>query len=318
MNLNYATAPDQQGNPEDLAMNIYYPKFIEDTMPKRPFIMLIHGGGYVSGDRSQLNSLCRVFAQRGFVTATITHRFGPGRTISTLYRAHQDAEAAMRYIAFYADSFRVDTAHMFMGGFSSGSNIAFDVIYTDEDEWLSIDPDFVNDFGGLYTTGNSLPNSFRVKGMFNNWGSAFLPAFDTTETVPMISFHGERDPIINIDVDSSIFRGGSRALHNFLTQSGQCSDLTVDPNGSHGVYNSQEGVVFRLNRTSCFFKSILCNSCSSSSSTEPIPPDCSGSTTTSIQDLSNFLTVYPNPFSDRIQVEGLMGDEKFTLLNSLG
>ncbi|MEM8892269.1 MAG: T9SS type A sorting domain-containing protein, partial [Bacteroidota bacterium] len=26
----------------------------------------------------------------------------------------------------------------------------------------------------------------------------------------------------------------------------------------------------------------------------------------------------PNPFSDRIQVEGLMGDEKFTLLNSLG
>lgn len=41
MNQLYATAPDGQGNPQDLAMDIYYPAFEQDSLLKRPFIMQI-------------------------------------------------------------------------------------------------------------------------------------------------------------------------------------------------------------------------------------------------------------------------------------
>lgn len=47
-----------------------------DTLTNRPFILLIHGGGFVGGDKSSWEDECKEFAKRGYVTASINYRLG--------------------------------------------------------------------------------------------------------------------------------------------------------------------------------------------------------------------------------------------------
>ena len=104
---------------------------------KRPFILLIHGGSFRTGFRTEMNNECLEFAKRGYTAATIDYRLGwlpeddkqktcnSGFCFSThcwpsqgdsckaeykdslnfaIYRALQDASAAMRFIVHYAAS----------------------------------------------------------------------------------------------------------------------------------------------------------------------------------------------------------------------
>ncbi|MEM9821574.1 MAG: alpha/beta hydrolase, partial [Bacteroidota bacterium] len=217
MNIVYATVA---GNP--LAMDFYYPSLAIDDLPQRPFIFLVHGGGYVAGNRSIMRNTCFEFAKRGFVTATITHRYGspPVTTLAPIYKAEQDAHAAMRYVVENADTYHIDTAWIFTGGESSGANTALAMVYTDQEDYDNLNPSISATYGGLYTSGNTLINTYSIKGVYNNWGSVIAPSFDSLRSVSIISFHGEQDPIINIDLNTMTFRGGSRWIYQATTNFG--------------------------------------------------------------------------------------------------
>ncbi|NJK82620.1 MAG: carboxylesterase family protein [Saprospiraceae bacterium] len=75
-NLVYGNAKDYQGNPQDLLIDIWYPSGANETFSKRPFILLIHGGGFISGNKDAMGVECRSFAQRGYVAATMSYRLG--------------------------------------------------------------------------------------------------------------------------------------------------------------------------------------------------------------------------------------------------
>ena len=70
-NWQYGTAQDWQNNSENLLLDVYYPKLSADTLQKRPFVLLVHGGAFVTGDKSLLSQDCLEFAKRGFVCTTI-------------------------------------------------------------------------------------------------------------------------------------------------------------------------------------------------------------------------------------------------------
>ena len=89
----------------------------------------------------------------------------------------------------------------------------------------------------------------------------------------------------------------------YLVAQGTCSDLTVDPNGGHGVYDNPEGAKFRVQKTSCFFKSSFCEDCSSVYVEEAIPANCASTPTSTVDvDLDNQIGVFPNPSTDEINV----------------
>src|SRR4051812_16386227 len=61
--------------PYSLQMDIYQPT--GDTSSARPLIILAHGGSFISGTKSDdptIDSLCKRFAERGYVTASIDYR----------------------------------------------------------------------------------------------------------------------------------------------------------------------------------------------------------------------------------------------------
>ncbi len=315
-NVQYGTANDFLGTSQNLKMDLYFPKESVDELDKKPFILLIHGGGFYSGDRSHKKAECIKFAQNGFVTATISYRLdwddtNPFGITKAIYRAQQDAEASLRFLTNHADDYGIDTSWMFIGGSSAGAITANNVVYSDQSEWNSIYLGIETDQGSIKTSGNTLTDQFTLKGVFNNWGAVPLRVVEPSELIPQIAFHGELDDVVGIDTLTGLM--GSRSIHEVLEENGICSDLSVDPIGGHGIYIDLEGLVFRTQKTSCFFKNIMCDECSSIYTTDKVDPAC---TLLSSNELNTEIKVFPNPTSNLINFgETLKGNLTITSLD---
>lgn len=331
-NVVYGSAVTWQGQTQPLTMNVFFPKLNIDTLPLRPFILIIHGGGFVNGNKEDWNDDCREFAKRGFVAATIDYRLGLTGNCAVdsfsydkaVYRAIQDAKAALRFAVDNAAASRIDTSWMFIGGGSAGAATSLGVLYLSQDDWNSYSPTIPQNLGPLNTSGNNLTNTYTLKGIMNNWGGIGKAFIDANEMVPMIAFHGDADSTANIDsafakscVDPPLVYG-SRSLYTLYTNAGICADLSVKVGGGHGVYNNS-GNNFRVERTACFFKSVMCNTCSNFYSTDSIPANCSVANSIGEEAKENILSVFPNPSGGDINLTfAVQGQKLVSIYNAVG
>ena len=278
-NVTYGVATDYRGNSQDLKMDVYFPNTELDTLKKRPFILLIHGGGFTGGTRKRMTYHSVELSKRGFVVATISYRLGYNREVfgsiqKAVYRAQQDANTAIGYIISQKEKLKIDTAWFFIGGSSAGAVTSLSASYASQAEWNQIAPQFESDLGPLESSNNKLNEIFTIKGIYNFMGAILPVVFNSGDLIPTISFHGDLDT--TVPIGKNIMTGfGSRPIHEMLTEAGVCNDLTVVPNGGHGIYRSKKDVDFRINRVACFFKSLICNSCVDFMAEESIPAACS-------------------------------------------
>ncbi|MFT5264586.1 MAG: hypothetical protein ACI8YQ_003332 [Polaribacter sp.] len=324
--VTYGNAINEQGDSEALKLDYYFPTNSIDTMSSRPFVLLIHGGGFVGGDKSGLIDECKEFAKRGYVTATINYRLGfdesiPGEDLKALYRAHQDANAALRYSIENASSLNIDTSWIFIGGGSAGAMTSLFAAYVDAQEYEGFYPGIGTTLGSLEDSANDLTHTFTIKGIFNNWGSGVIGAIQPEELKPMISFHGALDMVVPIDTaDNGLI--GSQVFHDMSVEQGVCSELNVDPTGGHVIYNTPVEMIFRIERASCFFKSVFCDSCADFYTTDVIPADCSNMPTAIVETTEpNEISIFPNPISDTVQLQldnDWKGELSLRIVNTLG
>ncbi len=339
MGVSYGIAKNYKDQEENLILNIYYPKMSVDTMTKRPLVVLVHGGGFVGGSLNGLNDYCMNFAQRGYVAATVEYRLGwdkapepcEGDPISqqeAFYRSLQDVHAAVRYLVNNADTYKIDTGWIFAGGTSAGAFTTTNLAFFQQSEVDSMLPYLRASLGSINGSGNTLTDTFRIKGLFHNWGSVFnLGIITISDAIPLIGFAGDRDAISPID--SGYWQGctdfhimyGTRAIHERLKDVGICSELNVKVDGGHGVWkDTPEQNIFRIERACCFFKSIFCKACSSVGNYDSIPAACGAlNNNNSVgQNETSEIGIYPNPFTDRLNITIEESNLSFRLINSIG
>ena len=104
-------------------IDAFYPKSIKNKKKnkKRTAILIIHGGGWRSGDRSQHYPLAQRLAALGYVC------FTPEYTLSTeaFYpRAVYDIKSALRWVKKNAGDYNIDTNKITVLGFSAGGELA--------------------------------------------------------------------------------------------------------------------------------------------------------------------------------------------------
>ncbi|WP_207631605.1 alpha/beta hydrolase [Niastella yeongjuensis] len=88
---------------------------------KHPAIVIIHGGGWRSGNRTQHYPLAQHLAARGYVC------FTPSYALSTYAQypvAIYDLKEALRWVIQHADKYQVDTSKITVLGFSAGGELA--------------------------------------------------------------------------------------------------------------------------------------------------------------------------------------------------
>jgi acetyl esterase/lipase len=86
-----------------------------------PGVLLIHGGGWRSGNRQMEFPMAQRLAEKGYVTATVEYRLSP----EALYPAAvHDIKAAIRWMRAHASEYNIDSTRIAVYGCSAGGQLA--------------------------------------------------------------------------------------------------------------------------------------------------------------------------------------------------
>ena len=155
-NVVYGTSIGFNHDPVVLTMDIYEPVCDEpDASTAKPLLMWIHGGAFLYGSKEDpsITRLCKSFAERGYVTASINYRLGfvaddvawscnypnyscvfavdTAEWYRAYYRGIQDAKGALRYLINRHSTYGIDTNNVFVAGESAGAFLALGVALLD-------------------------------------------------------------------------------------------------------------------------------------------------------------------------------------------
>jgi pectinesterase len=123
-NLTYCTLDGGR----QLKLDVFYPK--AGRKQTFPAVLIIHGGGWRSGDRSQHLPLAQQLAARGYVAVTAEYRLS---TEAQYPAAVQDLKTALRWLRANARAYHVDTTKVAVWGFSAGGQLATLIGTTNDD-----------------------------------------------------------------------------------------------------------------------------------------------------------------------------------------
>jgi hypothetical protein len=100
----------------------------------RPLVLLNPGGAWASyTEVPKLEELARFLNNNGYSAAIIEYALGP-QNYDTYLTSMQDMKSAVRYMKLNHNSFKVDTANIFLGGWSSGSLVALTATVMEQSE----------------------------------------------------------------------------------------------------------------------------------------------------------------------------------------
>jgi pectinesterase len=237
-NLVYSTAGGR-----DLHLDILVPAATRTT--PAPAVILLHGGGWKSGDRSQTIPMARRLAGDGFVAVAVEYRLSP----EALYPAAvHDAKAAVRWLRSRGKEFGIDTEKIAALGCSAGGQLAAFLGTTNNNplfegttgtpEYSSavqavIDIDGVLDFGTPDEIGkDSVAAKTKAASLW--FGATFFEKPEIwREASPITHVGSETPPIAFINSALERFHFGRDAMINRMNDLGIPSEVHTLPDTPH-------------------------------------------------------------------------------------
>lgn len=106
---------------KDAVLDIYKPPKVEAGSPT---IVWIHGGGFVSGRRSDIANYAKILASQGFNVVNVDYTIAPEATYPTPIR---QVSKALGYLDANSAKLGIDTRRIVLAGDSAGAQIAAQV-----------------------------------------------------------------------------------------------------------------------------------------------------------------------------------------------
>jgi acetyl esterase/lipase len=214
----YGSAIDFDGERQRLQLDLYRP---EPRRRPRPAIVWVHGGGFTFGDRAYMSAYARSFAERGYVSTTITYRLADDGELArvgyarAIEAAQHDAQAAVRWLRRHAKRLGVDRRRIYIGGHSAGAVTALEVGVSDRDPGASGNPGY----------------SSRVDGAIGIAGLLVDQSQIDRRDAPLLLFHG--------DADLTVPFSASTTIRQTAREAGLRCRLVTFPGGGHLVAYSE-------------------------------------------------------------------------------
>ncbi len=219
LNVVYGSAAPSVLNPAAGAQALSLDLYRSAKTPKRdaPVVVLLHGGGFVEGTRTQMRVAGEVLANAGFLVASIQYRLVPkdrnrGAGIAkeedipiAAEEAMQDTQMAMRYLRRHAAALGAtkEQRRYAVGGYSAGAIAALRVALRGGDK--------ATPAARRWTVGAG----FAIAGFeCGSWtkNSGCRAAYDEADP-PIQIYHGEADSIVSFSwgrdtCTNAVLRGG--------------------------------------------------------------------------------------------------------------
>lgn len=102
-----------------LHIDLFYPE--KKQKKGCPAVLLIHGGGWRTGDKVLVHPMAQQLAAQGYVTAAVEYRLSPEAPFPA---AVHDIKAAIRWLRANAAAYQIDTSRIAVYGTSAGGQLA--------------------------------------------------------------------------------------------------------------------------------------------------------------------------------------------------
>ena len=91
--------------------------FIPETKDKKPLILYIPGGGFISANKNNMPQLVNHLAEQGYVVAAVEYRVAPTVKFPAPL---EDIKAALRFLRAHQDQYGIDPQRVGVVGGSAG------------------------------------------------------------------------------------------------------------------------------------------------------------------------------------------------------
>ena len=206
----------------DLKLDIYRSKKLKKATP---VLIFIHGGGWSKGKRSDYLPYLIDYAQKDYVTVTVSYRLSG---VAPFPAALEDVKCAVRWIRENAEEYLINPDKIAVIGGSAGGHLAMMLGYTNNDEYTEECPDsissrvnaIVNIYGPVdlttpYARERGESSSFLGHTYKENpeiYKAASPRTYISSDDPPTLTFHGTIDSLVPVSQADS--------LHKWLDKAG--------------------------------------------------------------------------------------------------
>ncbi len=291
-----------------LKMDIYQPH--GDTMSARPLLFFTHGGSFEGGTSivDDVDTLCHRFAKMGYVTVSINYRVGFFPIDSTnatkaVIRAVQDQKAAIRFFKkdrATTNTYKIDTAQIWVGGSSAGALTALHCAYLDSvNEIPTALTAWVATNGGMEGTSGNAGYSSNFRGVISLCGALGHKEWMDPNGVPTVSVHGTADAIVpygtgwaSVNSVNVIIVDGDSALNAFAPSVNTKDSLYTFIGAPHvPFYGTSAPAMAYMDTTVNFVSYFVYHHL-----------DCFLTDVPEVTDFNSLVTIFPNPSTNNFTV----------------
>lgn len=115
----FKNIPYKNTGKRDLTVDVFAP-FL-GSKAGHPAILLVHGGGWISGNKKMLHPMAKKLADEGYVAVTVEYRLSPEAEYPA---AVYDIKTALKWMKDHAERFNIDTSKVAILGTSAGGQLA--------------------------------------------------------------------------------------------------------------------------------------------------------------------------------------------------
>lgn len=166
---------------------------------RKTIVILIHGGGFTDGDRSDMLGLCETLSQGGFLSATISYRLA--RSGKGYPAPVDDVKSAIEWARANAARYGADQGHVVVMGYSAGGTLALSAgLSTNSGVAAIIDVAGISDFGQALreTQHQRLRDDINAYLRGTPAEAASPIRLVSRDDPPVLVFHGKADSLVPV------------------------------------------------------------------------------------------------------------------------
>lgn len=227
----------------------------ENRTVETKLVILIHGGGWSTGDKSELNFIASGLKARGFAVANINYRLSPQSDDNYAMQLN-DIDSAVYFLKKNAAYYVFNSKHFYMTGHSAGAHLSLSYAYTRNADGT------IAAAAGMATPTNLFSAAYYntvfdgpmitaylgapLTSASEQWYKDCSPYFHVNQnTVPTILFQGDLDIIVQ--------KEQAITLGAVLTQNGVANKVIIYPFIFHDWWTNGDFLKNTLDETAAWF-----------------------------------------------------------------